>query len=178
MIYIHIYIDIPFDWYLFDWFLGATYLNLCVLSRTTPQMTDPTIPQTTMVNPMRPALISSPLNMRKPFSIQKFEYRRKIISVKFEYYGEVEEDDLIEQRRHGVKNTHVKTVGNEQQHVTRIRYHPLNGLVVAGRCSGLCCWTWRCRRKRRRRLETCNKDVTATTWPINIFNYYQLTTTN
>ena len=59
--------------------------------------------------------------------------------MKFEYYGEVEEDDLIEQRRHGVKNTHVKTVGNEQQHVTRIRYHPLNGLVVAGGCSGLCC---------------------------------------
>ena len=67
---------------------------------------------------------------------------------------------MVEQRRHGVEYAHVEPVGNEQQHVTTIRYHPLNGSVITGRC-----FRWRTRRGRRQwrcRLETWkqnNSDV-------------------
>lgn len=52
-------------------------MNLCVLSRTMPQITDPTIPQTTMVNPIRPALISSPFQT----FISKSKLNYKIIII-------------------------------------------------------------------------------------------------
>lgn len=40
--------------------IRSTHLKRCVLSKTTPQQTEPNIPAKTMQSPMRPASISCP----------------------------------------------------------------------------------------------------------------------